>query len=126
GGLPPHSAEGRRLPLPAHAGPARWQAAPPLRSKPARLHRRTRRRHGLERSSSHPRHHPPPPPPAPPFMGGQPPRDAGAGRSPARGPAGRGLSDSLEFRAVVTDIRLESRVEGQARWQMTLDPTSFI
>ncbi len=30
-----------------------------------------------------------------------------------------------KFSAVVTDIRLESRVEGQARWQMTLDHTGF-
>jgi alanyl-tRNA synthetase len=29
------------------------------------------------------------------------------------------------FSAVVTDIRLESRVEGQARWQMALDRTEF-
>jgi hypothetical protein len=29
------------------------------------------------------------------------------------------------FSAVVTDIRLESRVDGQARWQMALDSTSF-
>jgi hypothetical protein len=31
----------------------------------------------------------------------------------------------LEFSSVVTDIRLESRVEGKARWQMTLDSTEF-
>ena len=30
-----------------------------------------------------------------------------------------------EFSAVVTDIRLESRIDGQARWQMTLDRTRF-
>jgi hypothetical protein len=35
------------------------------------------------------------------------------------GPAGVG------FNAVVTDIRLESRVEGRARWQMALDRTDF-
>jgi len=29
------------------------------------------------------------------------------------------------FAAVVTDIRLESRVEGKARWQMALDRTEF-
>jgi hypothetical protein len=31
----------------------------------------------------------------------------------------------LEFAAVVTDIRLESRVQGRARWQMALDRTGF-
>jgi hypothetical protein len=31
----------------------------------------------------------------------------------------------IEFAAVVTDIRLESRVAGKARWQMTLEPTGF-
>jgi hypothetical protein len=37
------------------------------------------------------------------------------------------LSDAgdTKFSAVVTDIRLESRVDGQARWQMALDHTSF-
>jgi hypothetical protein len=32
---------------------------------------------------------------------------------------------NVKFYAVVTDIRLESRVGGQARWQMTLDRTEF-
>ena len=32
---------------------------------------------------------------------------------------------AAEFSAVVTDIRLESRSEGRARWQMTLDRTQF-
>jgi alanyl-tRNA synthetase len=31
----------------------------------------------------------------------------------------------MGFTAVVTDIRLESRVEGLARWQMALDRTEF-
>jgi hypothetical protein len=31
----------------------------------------------------------------------------------------------LGFATVVTDIRLESRVDGQARWQMALDHTEF-
>ena len=31
----------------------------------------------------------------------------------------------VEFSAVVTDIRLESRVDGKARWQMALDRTEF-
>jgi hypothetical protein len=36
------------------------------------------------------------------------------------------LSDAVaEFSAVVTDIRLESRIDGHARWQMTLDRTRF-
>ena len=37
------------------------------------------------------------------------------------------MSDTavVEFSAVVTDIRLESRVDGQARWQMALDRTGF-
>ena len=30
-----------------------------------------------------------------------------------------------EFRAVVTDIREESRVAGRQRWQMALDRTEF-
>jgi hypothetical protein len=30
-----------------------------------------------------------------------------------------------EFAAVVTDIRLESHVAGVARWQISLDETSF-
>jgi hypothetical protein len=34
-------------------------------------------------------------------------------------------NDSADFSAVVTDIRLESRIDGQARWQMALDRTSF-
>ena len=34
-------------------------------------------------------------------------------------------SAGVEFSAVVTDIRLESRVDGQARWQMALDQTAF-
>jgi hypothetical protein len=29
------------------------------------------------------------------------------------------------FEAVVTDIRLESRVSGRARWQIALDQTLF-
>jgi alanyl-tRNA synthetase len=39
----------------------------------------------------------------------------------------RGVSDvaGVEFSAVVTDIRLESRVDGKARWQMALDRTEF-
>jgi hypothetical protein len=37
-----------------------------------------------------------------------------------------GVSDSAEFSAAVTDIRLESRNEGRARWQMALDRTEFI
>ena len=32
----------------------------------------------------------------------------------------------VEFSAVVTDIRLESRMEGQTRWQMALDRTGFV
>ena len=35
------------------------------------------------------------------------------------------VSRAKEFSAVVTDIRLESRVDGQARWQMSLDRTEF-
>jgi hypothetical protein len=31
----------------------------------------------------------------------------------------------MEFSAVVTDIRLESRVGGAVRWQMALDRTEF-
>jgi alanyl-tRNA synthetase len=31
----------------------------------------------------------------------------------------------MGFAAVVTDIRLQSRGEGQARWQMALDRTEF-
>jgi hypothetical protein len=31
----------------------------------------------------------------------------------------------IEFTAVVTDIRLESRVAGVARWQISLDKTGF-
>ena len=30
------------------------------------------------------------------------------------------------FRAVVTDIRLESQTGGEVRWQMTLDRTEFV
>ena len=30
------------------------------------------------------------------------------------------------FAAVVTDIRLESRVAGRARWQIALDRTEFV
>jgi hypothetical protein len=32
---------------------------------------------------------------------------------------------SLEFAGVVTDIRLESRVAGVARWQMTVSGSAF-
>lgn len=32
---------------------------------------------------------------------------------------------SVEFRAVVVDIREESRVAGRQRWQMLLDQTEF-
>ena len=36
------------------------------------------------------------------------------------------VSDSaVDFSAVVTDIRMESRVGGVARWQMALDRTEF-
>jgi alanyl-tRNA synthetase len=35
------------------------------------------------------------------------------------------VSGESEFSAVVTDIRLESRDGGAARWQMTLDRTNF-
>ncbi|GAC1361605.1 MAG: hypothetical protein NVSMB3_09830 [Acidobacteriaceae bacterium] len=31
----------------------------------------------------------------------------------------------MEFRAVVTDIREERRVEGRTRWQLQLDATQF-
>jgi hypothetical protein len=34
-------------------------------------------------------------------------------------------SSGAEFTAVVTDIRMESRVNGVARWQMALDRTGF-
>jgi len=34
-------------------------------------------------------------------------------------------SSPLEFSAVVTDIRLESRAGASVRWRMTLDRTSF-
>jgi alanyl-tRNA synthetase len=33
--------------------------------------------------------------------------------------------DDRDFTAVVTDIRLESRIGGVARWQMALDRTLF-
>ena len=38
------------------------------------------------------------------------------------------MSDTVEkvFVAVVTDIRLESRVAGRARWQIALDRTEFL
>ena len=36
-----------------------------------------------------------------------------------------GEGEAREFYAVVTDIRLESRVAGVARWQMALDRTEF-
>ncbi len=32
----------------------------------------------------------------------------------------------LEFRATVTDIREERRVEGKVRWQLQLDRTEFL
>lgn len=32
---------------------------------------------------------------------------------------------SETFQAVVTDIRLESRIDGKARWQIALDQTLF-
>ena len=32
----------------------------------------------------------------------------------------------MEFRAVVVDIREESRVAGRQRWQMALDRTEFV
>lgn len=35
------------------------------------------------------------------------------------------MSDEAWFEAVVTDIRLESRVGGTARWQLALDRTLF-
>jgi Ser-tRNA(Ala) deacylase AlaX len=35
------------------------------------------------------------------------------------------VSASREFRAAITDIRLESREGDRARWQMTLDRTEF-
>lgn len=35
------------------------------------------------------------------------------------------MSSQREFRAVVTDIRLESREGDRARWQMTLSQTYF-
>jgi alanyl-tRNA synthetase len=35
------------------------------------------------------------------------------------------LSEGSEFKAVVTDIRLESREGGTVRWRMTLDNTKF-
>jgi hypothetical protein len=39
--------------------------------------------------------------------------------------SGTGSSATTSFQAVVTDIRLESRVEGVARWQIALDRTLF-
>jgi alanyl-tRNA synthetase len=35
------------------------------------------------------------------------------------------VSEGSEFKAVVTDIRLESREGGIVRWRMTLDNTKF-
>jgi len=35
------------------------------------------------------------------------------------------VSEGSEFKAVVTDIRLESREGGTVRWRMTLDNTKF-
>ena len=35
------------------------------------------------------------------------------------------MSSGSEFKAVVTDIRLESREGGTVRWRMTLDNTQF-
>ncbi len=35
------------------------------------------------------------------------------------------ISGVIEFSAVVTDIRLESREGGTVRWRMTLDNTDF-
>ena len=35
------------------------------------------------------------------------------------------MSDPSEFKAVVTDIRLESREGDTVRWRMTLDHTQF-
>ena len=35
------------------------------------------------------------------------------------------MSDAGQFEAVVTDIRLESRIGGVARWQLALDRTLF-
>ena len=35
------------------------------------------------------------------------------------------MSEPLEFSAVVTDIRLESREGDKVRWRMTLDRTNF-
>jgi hypothetical protein len=35
------------------------------------------------------------------------------------------VSEASEFKAVVTDIRLESREGGTVRWRMTLDNTQF-
>jgi hypothetical protein len=35
------------------------------------------------------------------------------------------VGEVLEFAAVVTDIREESRVAGRQRWQMALDRTEF-
>jgi len=35
-------------------------------------------------------------------------------------------SELVSFEAVVTDIRLESRAGGVARWQMALDRTLFV
>jgi hypothetical protein len=35
------------------------------------------------------------------------------------------ISGVIEFSAVVTDIRLESREGGTVRWRMTLDRTEF-
>jgi hypothetical protein len=35
------------------------------------------------------------------------------------------VSEASEFKAVVTDIRLESREGGTVRWRMTLDNTRF-
>ena len=35
------------------------------------------------------------------------------------------MSEASEFKAVVTDIRLESREGGTVRWRMTLDNTRF-
>ena len=53
---------------------------------------------------------------------------SGASQSPSpQAPSAQPSSDSPQaaFSAVVTDIRLESRVEGRARWQMALDRTEF-
>jgi len=48
-----------------------------------------------------------------------------SGTSQSSSPQPAADSPQAGFSAVVTDIRLESRVEGRARWQMALNRTEF-